>query len=36
MMDVEMSAGQKIGIVISFLIGLAIAYVIYSLGKPPR
>lgn len=35
-MDVEMSAGQKIGIVISFLIGLAIIWVILEIGKPRK
>ena len=32
----EMSAGQKIGIVISFAIGLAIIYIIYNVGKPKQ
>jgi len=32
----ELSAGQKIGIVISFLIGLAIIWLIIEVGKPKR
>jgi len=32
----EMSAGQKIGIVISFAICLAIVYAIFNLGRPRK
>jgi len=32
----EMSAGQKIGIVISFVIFLFIAYAIYQMGRPRK
>jgi len=33
-MELEMSAGQKIGIVISFAIGALIAYWIFKFYKP--
>lgn len=33
-MDIEMSAGQKIGIAISFAIGALIVYWIYSFYQP--
>lgn len=35
-MNPEMSAGQKIGIVISFAIGLILVYLLVKLGGPNR
>lgn len=35
-MNPEMSAGQKIGIVLSFLFGLAIIWMIVTIGGPKR
>lgn len=35
-MNPEMSAGQKIGIVLSFVIGLCIIWVILKIGSPKQ
>lgn len=32
----EMSAGQKVGIVLSFIIGAFVFYLIYKLGAPKQ